>query len=192
MRAADDQSQERRLEVRAREHGGVDVAPEMVDAGDRARPRRAQTFCHAHPDQQTAGEARTARDGYQADVIGARARAVERQVEQPRQTLQMVPRRELGDDSAEVLVQLHLRVDHVGQDAPAVFNQSDRGFVAAGFDSEDEPSFYCWSPFVSRSRRRPRTSASIRSRLASYARRNRGEWMESDHITIASSPLSVY
>jgi len=107
------------------------------------------------------------------------------------QAFEVVASRELGNDSAEVLVQLDLRVDDVGQNPPAALYQGDRRLVAAGFDSEDEGRFYCGSPLVISSRRRPRTSASIRSRLASYARRNRGEWMESDHITIASSPLSV-
>jgi len=108
-----------------------------------------------------------------------------------RQSLQVVARGKLGNDPTEVLVQIDLRVDYVGQDTPPTLYQGNRCLVAAGFDSEDDASFYCCSPLVIRSRRRPRTSASIRSRLASYARRNRGEWMESDHITIASSPLSV-
>jgi hypothetical protein len=107
------------------------------------------------------------------------------------QPFEVVASGQLGDDPAEVLVQIDLRMDDVGQDFAAIFDKSDGRFIARRFDSEDEPLCYCGSPFVRRSRRKPRTSASMRSRLASYARRNRGEWIESDHITIASSPLSV-
>ena len=101
----------------------------------------------------------------------------------------MVASGELGDHAAELPVQLDLGVDDVGEDVPAVFHDRDRAFVAAGLYAESKADY--WSPLVRRSRRRPWTSASILSRLVSYARRKRGEWIESDHITIASSPLSV-
>jgi hypothetical protein len=84
-----------------------------------------------------------------------------------RQSLEVVTRGKLGNDPTEVLVQIDLRVDDVGQDPPSAVYQGNRGLVAASFDSEDEARFYCCSPLVIRSRRRPRTSASIRSRLAS-------------------------
>ena len=191
MGAAHHQSQQRRLEVRAREHRGVDVPPEVIDPADGPGPRGSESLRNAHPDQEAAREAGASRNRDQVDVVPVLAGRLECQFEQLRQPLQVVAGRELRDDAAEILVQVDLRVDDVGQDAAAIFNQCDRGFVARRFDSEDEAAFYCCSPFVIRSRRSPRTSESILSRLASYARRNRGEWMESDHITIASSPLSV-
>jgi len=48
----------------------------------------------------------------------------------------VVARRQLGDDAAEVLVQVHLRVDDVRHDAPAVLDQGDGSFVARRFDAE--------------------------------------------------------
>src|SRR4029077_5651976 len=99
---------------------------------------------------------------------------------------------QLGDHAAERLVQVDLRVDHVGEYAPPARDHRNRGFVAAGLDAQGQPRLVYYSPSrVMSSRRRPLTSASIRSRLDSYARRKRGEWIESDHITMASSPLSV-
>src|SRR5258708_36933133 len=106
-----------------------------------------------------------------------------------RQPLEVIARGQLGDDPAEFLVQLDLGVDDVAEDPATTVHDRDRSFVAAGLDPEGERAY--WSPLVKRTRRRPLTSESIRSRFVSYARRNRGEWVESDHITIASSPLSV-
>ena len=163
----------------------------MIHAREWARPRRAQSLRYADTDKQATGEAGSARYRDQTDVVRARIRTLESEVEQMGQALEVVARGQLGDDPTEVFVQVDLRMDDVGQDPAATLNQRDRSLVAAGFDSEDQPLCYWGSPFVSKSRRRPRTSASIRSRLASYARRNRGEWIESDHITMASSPLSV-
>ena len=54
------------------------------------------------------------------------------------QPLEMVASGQLGDDAAEVFVQVDLRVDDVGQDPPATLNQRDRSLVAARFDSERE------------------------------------------------------
>ncbi len=53
-----------------------------------------------------------------------------------RQALEVVAGRELRDHAAELLVQVNLRMDDVGEDAATVLNDGDRGFVAAGFDAE--------------------------------------------------------
>jgi hypothetical protein len=52
------------------------------------------------------------------------------------QPLEVVARRELRDDAAELLVQFDLGVDDVRPDAAAVLDDCDRSFVAAGFDAE--------------------------------------------------------
>jgi hypothetical protein len=48
----------------------------------------------------------------------------------------MVSRGQLGDDAAELLVQVDLRVDDIRQDAAAVLDDCDRRLVAAGLDPE--------------------------------------------------------
>jgi hypothetical protein len=53
----------------------------------------------------------------------------------------VVARRELGHHAAEVLVQLDLGVDDVGEDVPAALDERDRSFVAAGLDSEREADY---------------------------------------------------
>ena len=102
-----------------------------------------------------------------------------------RKPLQVVAGGQLGNDAAELAVQVDLRVDDVGEDAAAIFDQRDRGLVARGFDAERywqlTPPLTAtlslrgegmltrsdYSPLVRRSRRRPRTSDSMRSRLVS-------------------------
>jgi hypothetical protein len=48
----------------------------------------------------------------------------------------MGPRRDLGNDSAKIRVELLLRGDQVDQDLAAASHECDRRFVAAGLDSE--------------------------------------------------------
>jgi hypothetical protein len=43
----------------------------------------------------------------------------------------------LRDHAAEILVQVDLRVDDVGQHPAAAFDQRDGSLVTAGLDSED-------------------------------------------------------
>jgi hypothetical protein len=53
-----------------------------------------------------------------------------------RQSLEVVARSQLGHDAAELLVQVDLGVDDVRQNAPAIFDDCDRRFVAAGLYAE--------------------------------------------------------
>ncbi len=117
MRAANDQAEEWRLQVCSRQQRGVDVAPQMVDARQRRRPRGCQALAHSHADQEAAHQSRSARHREQVDVTRFDACRLDRHVEQLRQALQVVARRELGHDSAEPLVHVDLRVDHVAEDA---------------------------------------------------------------------------
>src|SRR5438477_392353 len=137
VRAAHHQAEQRWLEAGARQHRRVDVAPEMVDAGDRPMPCRAQAFGHAHADKQAPGQARPAGDGDQADVFATSVCLLERGFQQVRQPFEVVASRQLRDHAAELAMQIDLGVDDVGQHPAAAFDQSDGGFVAAGFDSEN-------------------------------------------------------
>ena len=49
-----------------------------------------------------------------------------------RKAFQVVASGELGYDAAELRMQVDLRMDDVGQDAPAIRDHRDRGLVAAG------------------------------------------------------------
>ena len=138
MSAAHHQAKEGRLQVRTAEHGGIDVAPEVVDAGQGLVPGRRQPLPHAHPDQQAADQAGAAGDGDEVEVRGLDRGLLEGEVEEAGQPLEVVAGRQLGDDAAEVLVQVDLGVDDVGEDLAAVLDDRDRGLVAGRFDAQSQ------------------------------------------------------
>src|SRR5450759_6040673 len=87
MGAADDQPEQRGLEIGPRQHGRIDVSPEVVDSREWSRPCGRKTLPHSYPHQQAAGKARAAGDRAQIDVNWSRMRAFQRQVEQLRDCL---------------------------------------------------------------------------------------------------------
>ena len=97
----------------------------MIHAREWARPRRAQSLRYADTDKQATGEAGSARYRDQTDVVRARIRTLESEVEQMGQALEVIARGQLGDDPTEVFVQVDLRVDDVGQDLASTLNQRD-------------------------------------------------------------------
>ena len=52
------------------------------------------------------------------------------------QPLEVVAGGQLGHDATEVFVQVDLRMDDVGQDPAATFNQRDRSLVAGRLNTE--------------------------------------------------------
>jgi hypothetical protein len=92
----------------------------MIDAGERLRPGGGQALPHTDPDEQTAGQAGTARDGDEVEVGGFRAGLPKGYVEQMREALEVVAGGQLRHDAAELFVKLDLGVDDVGEDAAPV------------------------------------------------------------------------
>jgi hypothetical protein len=135
--AADDQSQEWRLEVRPGQGRGVDVAPEVVDAGQRLFPGRGEAFGHSDAHKQTADQAGASCDREPVEVCRRDARFLESEIEELGQPLEVVAGRELRHDPAEVAVQVDLGVDDVRKDFSSVFDDRDGGLVAGSLDSED-------------------------------------------------------
>ena len=128
--AADHQPKLRRLEVVLGEHRGVDVAPEVVDAGDGLVPRRGEAFGDPDANEQTPDKAGSAGDREQVDVGRSHGGLVESPVQKERKAFQVVAGRELGDDATELLVHVDLGVDEIGEDPAAVLDHRDGGFVA--------------------------------------------------------------
>jgi hypothetical protein len=108
----------------------------VIDACQRFRPGRGQAFPHADAHEQTTGQARSSRDRDQVEIRRLGACAVHSQLNELGQPLEMVSRGQLGDDAAELLVQVDLRVDDIRQDAAAVLYDCNRRLVAAGLNAE--------------------------------------------------------
>ena len=100
------------------------------------RCRESVPACFSPPGALRAPTSPHGGEASEADVIRARAGLLEGKVEEARQALEVVARGEFRDDAAEVLVQVHLRVDDVRHDAAAVLDQRDGGFVTRCFDAE--------------------------------------------------------
>jgi hypothetical protein len=109
----------------------------VVDAGQRLGPGRRQTLPDPDSDQETTGETWTSGHGDEVEVCGLNAGAVQCEVEKMREAFEVVPRRQLGDHTAELLVQLDLGVDDVGEDFATILDYRDGSLVAACFDAQD-------------------------------------------------------
>jgi len=123
--AADNQPKQGWLQVRASEHRRVDVSPEVIDAREWTGPCSGQSFRDTDPDQEAAGKAGAASHGDEIDVAGSHACAIEGHVKKMRQAFQVVPGGELRHHTAELSMQVDLRVDGVREYAPAVRNHGD-------------------------------------------------------------------
>jgi hypothetical protein len=98
----------------------------------------------------------------------------------------MGPGGELGDDPAVGGVQRVLRADDVGEQARAVSNDRRGGFITGCLDRQDAPSVGDYSGVLLSS---PSISRVCMMSLKRFLKV--GDWIESDHITMASSLLSV-
>ena len=98
----------------------------------------------------------------------------------------MGPGRELGDDPAVGRVQRILRADDVGEQAGAVGDYRRCGFITGCLDRQDAPGAGDYSGVLLSS---PSISSVCMMSLKRFLKV--GDWIESDHITIASSLLSV-
>jgi hypothetical protein len=97
----------------------------MIHARERARPRRAETLRNADTHEQATGEAGSARDCDQTNIVWPRVCTLESEVKQIGEALEVVARGKLGDDPTEVFVQVDLRMDDVGHDRAATLHQRD-------------------------------------------------------------------
>ncbi|TMF94744.1 MAG: methyltransferase domain-containing protein [Chloroflexi bacterium] len=121
---------------------GVDMTDEMLDLANRNRDRarlKNATFLKGSIENVPLPDGS---DGDEVEVRGLDRGLLEGEVEEAGQSLEVVAGRELGHDAAEVLVQVHLGVDDVGQDLAAVLDNRDRGLVAACFDAEGQQSSF--------------------------------------------------
>ena len=131
------QRQERKVRRIAFEHGRHQVAFEMMDADRRATPGIGKASAEGRSDQQGADEARPRRIGNRIDVGRRGTRLGQRGTGQRQDTADVVPRSQLRYHPPIAVVHLGLAVQAMGQEAPFLVEDGNRGFIAGGLDAED-------------------------------------------------------
>jgi poly(A) polymerase len=122
----------------------VDVAFEVVDGDQRLVEAEGEGFSVGDADQQCTGQARAFGDGDCVEIgegdwmSGRRAGAGHRFANDRNDVAQVFARGELGDDTAVVRMQRHLRGDDVRERSGAGADDSGCGLVAGAFDAEDQ------------------------------------------------------
>src|ERR1700677_4066283 len=123
------------------EKNGVDVAGEMVHGNERLAQREGESFAVGEAHEQRADQARALRDGDGVEIVQGDVGLVDGFADDRHDLTQMFARREFGDAPAVFAVNFDLGGDDAGEDVFAVGDDGGGGFVAGGFDAENE--FVC-------------------------------------------------
>lgn len=146
----------------------VDVTLEVIhaDEGQTRGEREAARVVRA--DEETPDEPGSDGRGDRIDLGELPSRVAERFLCDDIERAKVLPRRDLGDDAAGVLVD-ELRCDDVRTDASAVLDDRDAGLVARRLDREDPHPVSCRSAlsFARRSRTGRSRSRSVHMMSAS-------------------------
>ena len=141
VRAAHDEHDRGDLRLRRRrvalvEPVRVDVPLEMIHADERQARGEREPASVVRADQEAAHQTRPDRRGDRVDLAQLDARGVQRLLRDAVERVQMLARRDLGNDAARIHMR-ELRGDDVGDDAPAVVDDRDARLVARRLDRED-------------------------------------------------------
>ena len=120
------------------EKNGVDVAGEMVHGEERLAQREGESFAVGEANEQGADEARALSDGDGVEIVQGDVRLVDGFADDWDDLAEMFAGGKFGDDPAVFAVNFDLGRDHAGEDAFAVGDDGGGGFVAGGFDAENE------------------------------------------------------
>ena len=110
---------------------GMDVAFQVVDPDQWFAQRPGHSFGVGQADQQRADQPRPLSDGDGVHLAIAQPGTLARLPHHRHNPLQVGARGQLRHYPAVLAVDVDLRADHVGEDAPSVFHQRGGGFVAA-------------------------------------------------------------
>ena len=113
------------------------VTLEVMDADGRQSPGEGQRPRERGARQQRADQARADGVRHAIEFICAGTGFGQGPLDQRQQALHMVARGQFRDHPAIGLVQIHLGVQHMRQQAAAVIEDGDGRFVAGGFEGED-------------------------------------------------------
>ncbi len=131
------------------------MAFEVIDREQRLARAERQPLARKQRDHHAADQSRPRGRGDGVDVGDALARLAQNPADEVGQDLDMRPRRDLRDHSAERPVRLVLADDRLGEDLPVAGDQRGGGVVAGGFEAEDQRHL----PRLCRRRRRSASGA---------------------------------
>ncbi len=119
------------------EQRSEEVTLEVMDADGGQSPRKGQRPGERGARQKRTDQARSGRVGHAIEFGCAGTGFIQRPLDQRQQALDMVARSQFRDHTTVGLVQIDLGVQHMREQAAAVIEDGDGGFVAGGFESED-------------------------------------------------------
>jgi hypothetical protein len=109
----------------------------MVDGDEREPARPGQRLRGRDADEQGADEAGALRDSDALDLSQLRAGLLQRAPDRREKQLEVMAGRDFRDDTSVLRVQLGLRRDDVGEEAPLVGDERRSRLVAGRLDAED-------------------------------------------------------
>ncbi len=172
--AGDNETYKGKLKIRVAKEVGVNVALQVVDTNEREVEDGRDGLRGRDTDQESTKKAGPVRYSDRLDLSKTGARRVESFLEDWINQLDMLARRDFGDNAAEPRMQINLGGHDVGKDFASVLDDRRGSLIAARFD----PKYVHASC----------ASCCLRIRKS---RRKSGLRMSSIHITRASSLLSV-
>src|SRR5438132_10389369 len=181
-----DQAEDRRVEVRLLEQRGEDMGGEVADPDHRQLARPGDRLPEVDADEQATNQAGAPGYGDTVDLLPAGRRGLQGALDHRHKRLKVGARGKLRHDPAVGRVQRILGTNHVREQARAGGDNRCGGLITGGLDRQDAPVRlgYCGVLLSS-----PSISSVCRISLKRFLKP--GAWIESDHITIASSLLSV-
>jgi hypothetical protein len=117
---------------------GVDVGGNVIHADERDSQHRRQSLRRRQPHQQRADQPRLHGNGDGGEVGKLHVRLSQRFIDDGQNPPHVGAGRDLGNDAPEPRVQIVLRGDDAGVDVQPTINHRRRGFVAGGFDGEQD------------------------------------------------------
>ncbi len=114
------------------------MALEVMHADDRLRERETECIGDRRADQQRPREARSLRVRDPVEVAQRNAALGKHALRERNDALNVIARRELGHHAAVRLMHRHLRMQRVREEAAAGVVDGEPGFVARGFDAEND------------------------------------------------------
>jgi len=134
-----DEGKARRVAVEER---GEQMALEMVHADRRDAEPESKAVRERRADEERAREPRTLREGDRIQLALRGAGSMQHRAHEGKYAPDVVSRRELGHHAAVLIVQRHLRVQRMRQQAAIAVVDGYAGFVTGSLDAQHQHDFY--------------------------------------------------